>query len=111
MGRPEAYVEDYLVTRVKSRGGMCLKFLSATKGIPDRIVILAGQTVFVETKAGGEVPRRLQEVQIGRMRAAGADVRVIDTRGQVDALVEELTALRLVPASTETEDIHEKKAA
>jgi hypothetical protein len=90
MGKAEAHVEKYLWNRVKTLGGMCLKFTSAISGVPDRIVILAGKTVFVETKALGGQPSALQRIQIGRMRRAGADVRVIDTRGQVDELITEL---------------------
>lgn len=91
MGKAEDYVEGYLYDRVKARGGMCLKFTSGISGVPDRIVILNGRTVFVETKAPGGKPRRLQLVRHQEMRTAGADVRVIDTRPQVDDLVDELT--------------------
>lgn len=90
MGAPESYVEKYLYKHTVNRKGMCLKFESGINGVPDRVVILAGHTVFVETKAKGEKPRRLQEVQFARMRAAGADVRVADTRELVDALLDEL---------------------
>lgn len=90
MGKAENYIEGYLYRQVKDHGGLCLKFTSAISGVPDRIVILAGSTVFVETKAPGEEPRRLQLVRIGEMRDAGADVRIIDTRDQVDELVTEL---------------------
>jgi hypothetical protein len=93
MGKAENYVEGYLYRQVKAHGGMCLKFTSAISGVPDRIVILAGSTVFVETKAPGEEPRRLQLVRISEMRAAGGDVRIIDTRDQVDELVTELLSL------------------
>jgi len=90
MGKAEEFVEGYLVTRVKAHGGMCLKFMSGINGVPDRVVILSGRTVFVETKTQGGKPRRLQEVRIEQMRTAGADVRVIDTRELVDDLVEEM---------------------
>jgi hypothetical protein len=92
MGKAEFYVEGYLVRRVKAAGGMCLKFLSGITGVPDRIVILAGRTLFVETKAPGGDPSPLQRVRIREMREASADVRVIDTREQVDDLVTELLA-------------------
>lgn len=92
MGKAENYVEGYLLERVKRNRGMCLKFTSGISGVPDRIVILAGRTVFVETKAPGGKPRRLQRVRIEQMRTAGADVRVIDTRVQVDELIAEVTA-------------------
>ncbi len=92
MGKAEGYIEGYLVKRVKACAGMCLKFTSGINGVPDRIVILNGHTVFVETKAPGEEPRKLQLVRHSQMRAAGGDVRVIDTREQVDDLIDELTS-------------------
>lgn len=90
MGKAENYVEDYLVKRVKALRGMCLKFTSSITGVPDRIIILAGKTLFVETKARGKKPEPHQVVRIRQMRAAGADVRVIDTRELVDELITEL---------------------
>jgi hypothetical protein len=92
MGKAENYVEGYLKKRTEAHGGMCLKFTSGVTGVPDRIVLLAGHTVFVETKAPGGQPRRLQLHRHGEMRAAGGDVRVIDSRPKVDALLEELLA-------------------
>ncbi|MFJ2662543.1 VRR-NUC domain-containing protein [Arthrobacter koreensis] len=93
MGKPEAYVEKYLLKRCKALGFGCLKFTSdGTNGVPDRIVIGNGRTVFVETKRPGERLRRLQEVIIAEMRGQGADVRVADTRELVDALLGEIAA-------------------
>lgn len=92
MGKKEARVEDHLVTRAKEAGGMCLKFISGVTGVPDRVVILNGHTVFVETKAPGEEPEKLQLVRISEMTTAGARAVIIDTREQVEALIEELLA-------------------
>ncbi|WP_085514189.1 VRR-NUC domain-containing protein [Plantibacter flavus] len=92
MGKPENYVESYLYSRVRASGGLCLKFMSSISGVPDRIVILAGRTVFVETKALGKKPRKLQLVRFNEMRVAGADVRVIDSRELVEELISELLA-------------------
>lgn len=92
MGKPEEYVEGYLRKRVTAAGGQCWKWVAPGKsGVPDRVVVLAGRVVFVETKAPGGKPRPLQLVRHRELRAAGADVRVFDTREQVDALVAELT--------------------
>jgi hypothetical protein len=101
MGRAEFHVEGYLVDRVKAAGGMCLKFSSAISGVPDRIVILAGRTLFVETKALDGSLSKIQKVQIRRMRAAGGDVRVINNRDLVNDLISELTAV----------DVHEAQAS
>lgn len=90
MGRPEAYVEKYLVAKVQSTGGVCYKFTSGTLGVPDRIVIAFGHTLFIECKAPNEKPRPSQLIVIREMRDAGADVRVFDSREQVDELVKEI---------------------
>ncbi len=97
MGKAEGYVEEYLYARVKENRGMCLKFTSGINGVPDRVVILAGRTLFVETKAPGKKPRPLQVAQMAKMTKAGADVRVIDTREQVDDLILELTSTEDAP--------------
>lgn len=93
MGKAEEFIEGYLVKQVKAAGGLCFKFTSGVAGVPDRIVILQGSTVFVETKAPGGTPRKLQRVRMAQMAEAGADVRVIDTRPQVDELIRELTPI------------------
>jgi Holliday junction resolvase len=57
----ESDIERYLVQRVNAMGGLCWKFTSpGTAGVPDRIVVMNGHTVFVEVKAPGEIPRPLQ---------------------------------------------------
>lgn len=91
MGKPEGAVEAHLKQIVEAAGGLCLKFTSGIAGVPDRIVVLAGRTVFVELKAPGEKPRPLQEERFAQMRAAGATVLVADTVERCDAV---LTALR-----------------
>lgn len=91
MGKPEAYVEKYLLKRCKKHSFLCYKFVSpGHNGVPDRIVISPSGTYFVELKAPNEQPRKLQIVIMDRMAAAGALVRVIDTREGVDAFIEEL---------------------
>lgn len=92
MGKAENYVEHYLRDRVKKLRGLCFKFTSGVNGVPDRVVILDGQVVWVEAKAPGKKPDPLQLVRHAEMRTAGADVRVIDTREQVDELIRELTS-------------------
>ena len=88
---PEGVVEQYLRVQVLDAGGVCHKFLSTRAGVPDRIVVLNGRTLFVEVKA----PRtgrlsKLQIIQIRRLEAAGADVRVVNSTAGVDALITEL---------------------
>lgn len=98
MRTPEGIVEDHLLDRCKHLKFMCLKFTCpGTTGVPDRVVIANGQTVFIELKAPGKKPRRLQEEVIAEMRSHGADVRVANTKDLVDEVLADLVTCR-VPA-------------
>ena len=93
MGKAENSVEGHLFDLVKARKGLCLKFsASIVNGVPDRVVVLNGHTVFVETKAPKGVPSTIQLYRHAEMRAAGADVRLVFTREAVESLVDELMA-------------------
>jgi hypothetical protein len=84
----EKSIEQYLKKRVEDAGGLCLKFVSpGESGVPDRIVILGGETRFVEMKSprGGLSPR--QRYEIDRIRGAGGAVAVIKNRSGVDGFV------------------------
>lgn len=88
MGQPEHYIEGYLTKQAKSYGFLCLKFTApAVSGVPDRILIANGRTVFIELKAPGKKPRALQLSIIASMRKAGAAVYVIDNRKDIDDLL------------------------
>ena len=88
MGKPEAYVEDYLVKQCKKFDFLCLKFAPCgIRGVPDRIIIGNGQTVFVETKRTGGKLRELQEVIIQKMKDHGAIVYIANSREFVDELL------------------------
>ena len=77
----EGDLERALVKRVeKELGGMCEKFTSGRRSVPDRIITLpGGRIIFVELKAPGKKPSRLQKRDHERRREMGCDVRVIDT--------------------------------
>lgn len=91
MGKPEGAVEDYFIRRTEEYGCMCMKFTSPSKtGMPDRIIVGHGKTVFVELKAPGEKPRPRQIVVIKELRDHGALVYVTDSKPGVDALLREL---------------------
>ena len=87
----ENAIETYLETRAKQEGFLCPKFKSASNnGVPDRVLVGHGLTIFVETKRPDETPRPLQKAVIQDFRNHGADVRVIDKKSKVDALFDEL---------------------
>ena len=60
-------------------GWLSYKFSSPSqRGVPDRIYIKDGNTVFVEFKAFGKKPTQYQQHTIDKMSAHGATVFVID---------------------------------
>ena len=81
----ECDIESALVKRVKELKGSCKKFTSpGSRSVPDRIVTLPGNVViFVELKAPGKKPTKLQLRDHARRKALGCDVRVIDSLDQV----------------------------
>lgn len=99
MGKAEDHIEGYLVQRTLDARGECLKFISGVNGVPDRIVILAGHTLFVETKAPRGRLSAKQRLRIDQMREAGARIEIIWTRTQVDELIQHLLE-HSIPIST-----------
>ena len=76
----EREIERKLVSAVKSRGGICPKFVSpGFDGMPDRVVLLPhGKLGFVEVKRPGEQPRPLQTARHRLLRKLGFLVFVLD---------------------------------
>lgn len=98
----EASIEAYFVAQVKAHGGeqRKLKWIGRRHG-PDRFVKFLGvPVVLVELKRPGSKPREGQEREIGRLRAVGADVRVIDTKQGVDNFIRDMTEWRQRDART-----------
>lgn len=82
----ESAIEQYLRDKVKAAGGTAYKWTSpGNSGVPDRIVIMPGGRVhFVELKAPGGKATKLQLAQLRRLAALGCDVRILNSREQVD---------------------------
>jgi hypothetical protein len=102
----ESTIEDYLVKRVKERGGEVRKVTwQGRKGAPDRFVMLPPRTtgslakyidraIWVELKAEGlaalfpHTPHeRQQHREHERMRAMGQRVVVVDSYAGVDEVL------------------------
>lgn len=99
MGKPESRVENRLRDKAKKMGCLCLKFMPCGhNGVPDRIFIGFGHTVFVELKAPSQKPRANQIAMHDTLRDKGVDVRVIDTINGVDAFLEEMQATARLPS-------------
>jgi hypothetical protein len=84
----EAKIEQYLREQVEGAGGVCLKFTGTKRGVPDRVIVLNGLTVFVELKApkGGKVSAH-QDRMFRKIMAAGGFVFLINTKDQVDDFI------------------------
>lgn len=95
MGKPEGQVEDYLIKKCEEYGFLCYKFTSpGRKGVPDRIVIGRGHTVFIELKAENGTPSKLQLLNAQRMIQAGADVRFCFSKSEIDEFFNEALTWR-----------------
>lgn len=88
----EANVEKYLIRYVKDKGGLCLKFISASmRGLPDRIVILPqGKIFFVELKAKGKKPRPEQTRVHKLFSSLGVKVYTADSKEKARSVVDEV---------------------
>lgn len=83
----ESTIENALVKRVKELGGKCEKFTSPNRrAVPDRLVTLPGNVIiFVELKAPGKKPTKLQDKDHRERKSLGCDVRVIDSKEAANA--------------------------
>lgn len=104
MTTPEGAIQKYGQEQLKKRGCLVRKIsYEARRGCPDHLVLVPSylqkkedyfhdsKVIFIEYKRDENTepePHQLREHE--RMRAVGADVRVIGTRQQVDELVKEL---------------------
>lgn len=88
----EAVVEQKLIAATKKRRGLCLKWVSpGYAGVPDRIVLLPhGRIGFVEVKAPGEKPRKLQVSRHRLLRRLGYKVYVLDRLDDIEAILDEI---------------------
>ena len=89
----EKEVEAYLVREAHRRGWLAVKFIpDQKKGMPDRLLLYPhGRTVWVELKRpkGGRLSP-MQKYQHGKLKGLGHDVRIVATREEVDALIQEI---------------------
>ena len=88
----EKQIESRLVTEVKKRGGIALKFVSpGFAGMPDRLVLLPdGHVAFAELKAPGKKPRLLQLARHRLLKSLGFRVYVIDDAEQIGGILDEI---------------------
>ena len=88
----ESDIEEYLVRKVKEKGGLAIKFVSPSlTGIPDRLLLLpGGKFAFVELKAKGKKPRPLQLKRMADFRKLGFKCFVIDDKEMIGGVIDEI---------------------
>lgn len=93
MGKAENEIEGYLSKKAKKYGFLCYKFVSpGKKGVPDRILLAKGYTIYIETKSNTGVLSEIQKIRINEMRKQGCEVYVINNRKSIDQLLENINA-------------------
>lgn len=87
----EKSIEKRLVTEVERVGGWCLKLPAIhNAGLPDRLCLFpGGEVVFVELKAFGKKPRKIQLFIHNKLRGLGFRVEVVDTPEQIETIINE----------------------
>ena len=86
----EAKIEEKLVKAVKKAGGLCLKLVSpGFVGVPDRIVLVAlGKIGFVEVKAPGKKPRKIQLKRHRELKELGFKTYILDDANQIGGIID-----------------------
>ena len=87
----EKHIEQALVRKVKSLGGICEKYTSpARRSVPDRLVSMpGGDIIFVEVKRPGGKVTEAQKRDHLKRRALGFKVIVVDSYEDVEIFPEE----------------------
>jgi len=90
----ESVIERKLVTEVKKRGGLAVKFVSpGLDGVPDRLVLFpGGKMAFVELKAPGKNMRPIQERRARQLTALGFRVYCVDNNEMIGGVLDEIQA-------------------
>jgi hypothetical protein len=79
VSRLEKDLESDITDFAEVRGWWSTKYVApARRGVPDRIFIRRGRTVFIEVKKLDEEAKIQQERVHREMRAHGAEVHVVD---------------------------------
>lgn len=73
----ESHIEKKVCEYAQANGWLSFKF-TGHKGVPDRIFIKDGKTLFIEFKAPGALPTALQKRIHDKITAHGVAVFVVD---------------------------------
>ena len=87
----EREIEAYLVRLCLREGWKALKYSNAVEvGFPDRLVLTgAGRCFWVELKAPGKKPRKIQQTRAWQLQGMGYAVHTADSRESVEEIIAE----------------------
>tara|TARA_R110000868_G_scaffold17121_2_gene75600 strand:- start:4262 stop:4552 length:291 start_codon:yes stop_codon:yes gene_type:complete len=92
----ESTLEDYFIAQCAANGWEYRKVAwVGRRSAPDRLIMVLGG-IYVELKAPGKKLRPDQLREQGLMRAGDMQVRMIDTKAQVDDLVKSINGILLL---------------
>lgn len=88
----EREIERQFALAVKKCGGICPKFVApGYDGMPDRLVLLPdGKLAFVELKAPGKKPRKLQIARHRLLCKLGFKVYVLDDIDRIGEIIDDI---------------------
>lgn len=87
----ESEIERQVSYYAKSKGWLVYKFVSPSqRGVPDRIFIGGGEIFFIEFKAPGKKPTKLQDKIFSKIRGELFEVYIIDDVEQGKKLIDKL---------------------
>lgn len=76
----ESTIEKKVSDFAKDQGWLSYKFTSpSNRGVPDRLYLKEGVCIFIEFKATGKKPSKLQDKIISRIRDQGFLVYIVDS--------------------------------
>lgn len=88
----ERYIENRLRTKVKCLGGLAIKINCPWfVGMPDRLILGNGKVWFVELKAPGKKPSKMQLMCHKYLLKLGFKVWVIDSPEQLKIFIHDFT--------------------
>ena len=93
----ESAIEAKTVAHAKRKGMLSYKFSSpGNRGVPDRIFLYRGIAFFIEFKAPGKKPSKLQRFEMDRIESAGFGAHVVDSaevgKHAIDDIKEQIDA-------------------
>jgi hypothetical protein len=90
----ESIIEGWATSYANHLGVLSLKLnVRGNIGWPDRIYIYKGRVLFVEFKATGEKPRKIQEYIHQQLRSHDVSVVVCDSKQQAKEILDEFTSI------------------